>query len=160
MSWCRTAALVGYGLLGVTVAAALYIWQSGSWPAIKVRLLGKLLPRQAGSWRPVNRCARHLDVWHQAMIGSIPAGLTAPCVMLLVHVALFLSMTCPSCGILAACSHVLCAMQDWLQHSQLGKSGFTAAFALIFLSELGDKTFFIAGLLAMKVTASAAAAAD
>eukprot|EP00891_Asterochloris_glomerata_P000685 jgi/Astpho2/685/e_gw1.00013.117.1_t len=42
-------------------------------------------------------------------------------------------------------------MQDWLQHSQLGKSGFTAAFALIFLSELGDKTFFIAGLLAMKV---------
>lgn len=36
---------MGYGLVGVTVAAALYIWQSGSWPAIKVRLLGKLLPR-------------------------------------------------------------------------------------------------------------------
>lgn len=61
---------------------------------------------------------------------------------------------------LQVCSHLLCAMQDWLQHSQLGKSGFTAAFALIFLSELGDKTFFIAGLLAMKVTASAAPAAD
>ena len=80
--------------------------------------------------------------------------------LLSVHVALFLSMTCPSSAILAACSHVLCALQDWLQHSQLGKSGFTAAFALIFLSELGDKTFFIAGLLAMKVTASAAAATD
>jgi putative Ca2+/H+ antiporter (TMEM165/GDT1 family) len=26
----------------------------------------------------------------------------------------------------------------------LAKSGFTAAFALIFVSELGDKTFFIA----------------
>ena len=77
-----------------------------------------------------------------------------------VHIALVPSMTTLSCATLAACSHVLCAMQDWLQHSQLGKSGFTAAFALIFLSELGDKTFFIAGLLAMKVAASAAPAAD
>lgn len=33
----------------------------------------------------------------------------------------------------------------------LGKSGFLAAFSLIFLSEVGDKTFFIAGLLAMKL---------
>lgn len=32
----------------------------------------------------------------------------------------------------------------------LAKSGFTAAFALIFISELGDKTFFIAALLAMR----------
>ncbi|GFH33526.1 GDT1 family protein, partial [Haematococcus lacustris] len=30
-------------------------------------------------------------------------------------------------------------------------SGFLAAFSLIFLSEIGDKTFFIAALLAMKV---------
>jgi putative Ca2+/H+ antiporter (TMEM165/GDT1 family) len=42
-------------------------------------------------------------------------------------------------------------LQDWAQNSVLGKSGFLAAFALIFLSEIGDKTFFIAGLLAMKV---------
>ena len=33
----------------------------------------------------------------------------------------------------------------------LAKSGFTAAFALIFVSELGDKTFFIAALLAMRL---------
>lgn len=33
----------------------------------------------------------------------------------------------------------------------LGKSGFLAAFSLIFLSEIGDKTFFIAALLAMKI---------
>ncbi|WVZ84025.1 hypothetical protein U9M48_031107, partial [Paspalum notatum var. saurae] len=32
----------------------------------------------------------------------------------------------------------------------LAKSGFTAAFALIFVSEIGDKTFFIAALLAMQ----------
>ena len=40
---------------------------------------------------------------------------------------------------------------DWAANSALGRSGFLAAFALIFLSEIGDKTFFIAGLLAMKV---------
>lgn len=32
----------------------------------------------------------------------------------------------------------------------ISKSGFTAAFALIFVSEIGDKTFFIAALLAMQ----------
>ncbi|KAH7691649.1 Gdt1 family protein [Dioscorea alata] len=34
--------------------------------------------------------------------------------------------------------------------SALAKSGFTAAFTLIFVSEIGDKTFFIAALLAMQ----------
>lgn len=33
----------------------------------------------------------------------------------------------------------------------LGRSGFLAAFSLIFLSEIGDKTFFIAALLAMRL---------
>lgn len=33
----------------------------------------------------------------------------------------------------------------------MARSGFTAAFALIFVSELGDKTFFIAALLAMRL---------
>lgn len=32
----------------------------------------------------------------------------------------------------------------------VAKSGFTAAFSLIFISEIGDKTFFIAALLAMQ----------
>ena len=36
-------------------------------------------------------------------------------------------------------------------YAALSKSGFTAAFALIFVSELGDKTFFIAALLAMRL---------
>ncbi|KAF3793511.1 GDT1-like protein 2 [Nymphaea thermarum] len=34
--------------------------------------------------------------------------------------------------------------------SAVAKSGFTAAFTLIFVSEIGDKTFFIAALLAMQ----------
>ncbi|XP_027164407.1 protein PAM71-homolog, chloroplastic [Coffea eugenioides] len=34
--------------------------------------------------------------------------------------------------------------------SAIAKSGFTAAFSLIFVSEIGDKTFFIAALLAMQ----------
>jgi len=36
-------------------------------------------------------------------------------------------------------------------YQALAKTGFTAAFALIFVSELGDKTFFIAALLAMRL---------
>jgi len=42
-------------------------------------------------------------------------------------------------------------MQDWARTSGLSRSGFPAAFAIIFVSEIGDKTFFIAALLAMKV---------
>ncbi len=41
--------------------------------------------------------------------------------------------------------------QDTLVNGPLGKSGFLAAFSLIFVSEIGDKTFFIAALLAMKL---------
>ena len=41
--------------------------------------------------------------------------------------------------------------QEYLANSPLGRSGCLAAFALIFLSEIGDKTFFIAALLAMRV---------
>ena len=37
-----------------------------------------------------------------------------------------------------------------LSSSVLAKSGFFAAFSLIFASEVGDKTFFIAALLAMR----------
>lgn len=52
-------------------------------------------------------------------------------------------------------NHVFCtfmtASQDALVNGPLGKSGFLAAFSLIFLSEIGDKTFFIAALLAMKL---------
>lgn len=40
--------------------------------------------------------------------------------------------------------------KDYFYKTQLGKSGFPAAFSLIFLSEIGDKTFFIAALLAAK----------
>jgi hypothetical protein len=36
--------------------------------------------------------------------------------------------------------------------SSLSQTGFYQAFSLVFLSEIGDKTFFIAGLLAMKTS--------
>ena len=50
-----------------------------------------------------------------------------------------------------ACMRSAAALQDWAAHSAMGRSGFLAAFSLIFLSEIGDKTFFLAGLLALKV---------
>ena len=36
--------------------------------------------------------------------------------------------------------------------ASFGETGFYQAFSLVFLSEIGDKTFFIAGLLAMKTS--------
>ena len=36
--------------------------------------------------------------------------------------------------------------------TQLTDSGFYQAFSLVFLSEIGDKTFFVAGLLAAKLS--------
>jgi hypothetical protein len=36
--------------------------------------------------------------------------------------------------------------------TSVGETGFYQAFTLVFLSEIGDKTFFIAGLLAMKTS--------
>ena len=41
-------------------------------------------------------------------------------------------------------------VKQYLSSSVLAKSGFFAAFSLIFASEIGDKTFFIAALLAMR----------
>lgn len=43
------------------------------------------------------------------------------------------------------------SLQSYLMNGPLGRSGLLASFCLIFLSELGDKTFFIAALLAMKL---------
>ena len=55
--------------------------------------------------------------------------------------------------------NVCCGLsQEWAAQSVLGRSGFLAAFSLIFLSEIGDKTFFIAALLAMKVCAGCCSA--
>jgi putative Ca2+/H+ antiporter (TMEM165/GDT1 family) len=45
----------------------------------------------------------------------------------------------------------LATARTYLASSVLARSGFFAAFSLIFASELGDKTFFIAALLAMKL---------
>jgi len=40
---------------------------------------------------------------------------------------------------------------DTIRTSWLGQSGFIAALCLIFLSEIGDKTFFICAILAMRL---------
>lgn len=48
-------------------------------------------------------------------------------------------------------THPSSPLQENLVNGPLGKSGFLAAFSLILVSEIGDKTFFIAALLAMKL---------
>ena len=47
-------------------------------------------------------------------------------------------------------SGVVASTSSWL--TGIGETGFYQAFTLVFLSEIGDKTFFIAGLLAMKTS--------
>ncbi len=41
--------------------------------------------------------------------------------------------------------------QSYLLGSPLGRSGVLPSFSLVFLSELGDKTFFITALLAIRM---------
>jgi hypothetical protein len=53
-------------------------------------------------------------------------------------------------GALVASGHAG-AVRAAIVDGPLGRSGFAAAFSLIFLSEIGDKTFFIAALLAMRL---------
>jgi putative Ca2+/H+ antiporter (TMEM165/GDT1 family) len=50
----------------------------------------------------------------------------------------------------SSASAVVANSQVWL--NSLTETGFYQAFSLVFLSEIGDKTFFIAGLLAMKTS--------
>ncbi|XP_024515650.1 GDT1-like protein 2, chloroplastic [Selaginella moellendorffii] len=53
-------------------------------------------------------------------------------------------------GTIAAVSFTLASGGPAALAAAISKSGFYAAFALIFVSEIGDKTFFIAALLAMR----------
>ena len=54
------------------------------------------------------------------------------------------------CAVSGLAAPWLEAARHFLSSSVLAKSGFFAAFSLIFASEIGDKTFFIAALLAMR----------
>jgi putative Ca2+/H+ antiporter (TMEM165/GDT1 family) len=51
---------------------------------------------------------------------------------------------------LSIATNSLAAAPSWL--SGLSQTGFYQAFSLVFLSEIGDKTFFIAGLLSAKTS--------
>ncbi len=54
----------------------------------------------------------------------------------------------PSPAIASTASDVMIASNSLMEN--LSQTGFYQAFSLVFVSEIGDKTFFIAGLLAMK----------
>jgi Uncharacterized protein family UPF0016 len=52
----------------------------------------------------------------------------------------------------AAVADVPLSLSDAASTLEATRSGFVQAFSLVFVSELGDKTFFIAGLLAAKTS--------
>jgi len=82
-----------------------------------------------------------------AVLGTV-AACTAAAVLLLspgaAHAVDLLSLA----G--GATSDVVGRTNSWL--SSVAETGFYQAFTLVFLSEIGDKTFFIAGLLSMKTS--------
>lgn len=104
-------------------AAAFYLYQGGYFPAIQVKQCTCCVPLQ---------CCHVLSYILRTSCGPHP-----PCSLI----------ACPD----HATAHTYASLQEYVASSPLGKSGCLAAFALIFLSEIGDKTFFIAALLAMRV---------
>jgi len=59
-----------------------------------------------------------------------------------------LALAIPSSALASSATDVISASTTYMD--KLSETGFYQAFSLVFVSEIGDKTFFIAGLLAMK----------
>lgn len=64
---------------------------------------------------------------------------------------LFLFLASASALYLISTSQLAASLRGSVMSSWLGKSGFVASLSLIFLSEIGDKTFFICAILAMRL---------
>jgi putative Ca2+/H+ antiporter (TMEM165/GDT1 family) len=135
-------AFVGASALAFGGALA---WQAGWVGAFKVRAMGV---RQQRTMRGVRvcesgcaGCCRRAAVCF--FLFPTPVSLSPLSANLKKHAHLTLTTPRPPA-------------QAALDASALGTSGALAAFSLVFLSELGDKTFFLAGLLAMRVGRSAA----
>ena len=79
--------------------------------------------------------------WIRKHSRSVAVFVTAGSVLMLGHSAVH-----------AAVDGTVLADQTNSFLSSLAETGFYQAFSLVFLSEIGDKTFFIAGLLAMKTS--------
>jgi hypothetical protein len=76
-------------------------------------------------------CRKRIGPWQLGLVGVMGAGGVAVAT--------------------GAAGATVAALKAYLSNSVLASSGFLAAFSLIFASELGDKTFFIAALLAMRM---------
>jgi len=113
----------GAFVIAFGAAAALYLYQGGYFPAIQVKQY---------TCRVSVQCCHILSYFPRTSCGP-----HSPCSLI----------ACPD----HATPDSYLILQEYVASSPLGKSGCLAAFALIFLSEIGDKTFFIAALLAMRV---------
>jgi putative Ca2+/H+ antiporter (TMEM165/GDT1 family) len=90
---------------------------------------------------------------HNAPEVAAPYGRWLRSPNVLVVVALAMGLSGLPAGAVAAeslATSLVSTSSSW--YTSLVETGFYQAFSLVFLSELGDKTFFIAGLLAMKTS--------
>lgn len=119
------------------------LWKVGTAIATVAAILAYIY--SSGDGFPVLKVIRVVSVCSQ----SVPPGVKCdqiPVFLLFPVVLLFPLQHCPISAD--------CPAQEYVKNSAVAKSGALAAFALIFVSEIGDKTFFIAALLAMKVRGS------
>jgi putative Ca2+/H+ antiporter (TMEM165/GDT1 family) len=87
--------------------------------------------------------------WPWSILGTL--GKHASIVAAAATAVLFLSPSPSSAAaMMETATNLLSTHNVW--YASLAETGFYQAFSLVFVSELGDKTFFIAGLLAMKTT--------
>lgn len=107
-------------------------------------LLNKALNVVGGATSPINN---HCESEEKVGPGFIGKRSTAVLVSAAAIAAVFFMTPLPSYALDAISGADASAVVG-----RFSESGFYQAFSLVFLSEIGDKTFFIAGLLAMKTS--------
>eukprot|EP00567_Pseudictyota_dubia_P016079 CAMPEP_0197436432 /NCGR_PEP_ID=MMETSP1175-20131217/3881_1 /TAXON_ID=1003142 /ORGANISM="Triceratium dubium, Strain CCMP147" /LENGTH=346 /DNA_ID=CAMNT_0042965723 /DNA_START=79 /DNA_END=1119 /DNA_ORIENTATION=- len=106
--------------------------------------------------KTIRLASKNSDSEGDRAIGSIPTWLNSRRMTVAVAAAaITASLVGPVSPALASSSTEAVASATTMAQQfseQLSEAGFYQAFSLVFLSEIGDKTFFVAGLLAAKLS--------
>lgn len=93
---------------------------------------------------------KNANRWHSSFIRDKKSIIAAVAIAATVATALPSPSYADITGIVGGAFELVSTTSQMMQ--SLTETGFYQAFTLVFLSEIGDKTFFMAGLLAMKTS--------